>query len=613
MPESPPSSSHAASILLVDDHPANVVALEAILAPLGHELVTASSGEEALRQLLRRDFALILLDVQMAGLDGFQTASLIKQRPRSRYIPIIFITAVGRDAAHVFRGYSEGAVDYLVKPFDPDILRSKTQVFVDLYLKEEQLKAQAKLLRDHERDALLRAGEERYRHLLDVMPQSIWASDAQGRITFWNRAGLEYLGHGSDAVTGESLWNALHPEDRASVREAFEEGFALKEAFDRQIRLRRASDGTYRWHLARVVPERGSDGQGAEAITGWIATATDIDDQKRAEQVLREAIGLREDFLSVASHELRTPLTSLRLEVENLLRFARRNAGETTGDVIMRTERIDAQAARLNHLIDELLDVSRIAAGRLELKIEQVDLVAVVDEVRTRLGDEARRRGCVLDVRGLERAVGAWDASRLDQVITNLLSNAIKYGAGKPVEITVDVTGDRAVLAVHDHGLGIPAEDQDRIFRRFERAASSRNYAGIGLGLWIVKQIVDALGGTVTRREPPRAGSDLHGRVAEDPPAEHRRPGDRRRTGGSAARRELSGRCRCESRTTPSSATRRPRHWSATTARSTGSACRGSIPMPASRRSWGTSGTAAGCWRRMRRSPPSAAATVPTR
>ncbi|HSY38029.1 MAG TPA: ATP-binding protein [Polyangia bacterium] len=531
MPESPPPSSHSASILLVDDHPANVVALEAILAPLGHELVTASSGEEALRQLLRRDFALILLDVQMAGLDGFQTASLIKQRPRSRYIPIIFITAVGRDAAHVFRGYSEGAVDYLVKPFDPDILRSKTQVFVELYLKEEQLKAQAKLLREHERDALLRAGEERYRHLLDVMPQSIWASDAQGNITFWNRAGLQYLGHESGAVTGESLWSALHPEDRASVREAFEEGFALKEAFELQIRLRRASDGSYRWHLARVVPERGSDG--ADAITGWIATATDIDDQKKAEQVLREAIGLREDFLSVASHELRTPLTSLRLEVENLLRFARRNAGETTGDVIMRTERIDAQAARLNHLIDELLDVSRIAAGRLELKIEEVDLVAVVDEVRTRLGDEARRRGCVLDVRGLERAVGAWDASRLDQVITNLLSNAIKYGAGKPVEITVDVTGDRAVLAVHDHGLGIPAEDQDRIFRRFERAASSRNYAGIGLGLWIVKQIVDALGGTVTVDSRPELGATFTVELPRTRP-----PGIAARANAASARAE---------------------------------------------------------------------------
>ena len=505
MPDPLPPAPQTASILLVDDHPANVAALEAILAPLGHELVTASSGEEALLQLQQRDFAIILLEVQMAGLDGFQTASLIKQRPRSRHVPIIFITSMGLDAAHVFRGYSEGAVDYLVKPFDPKILRSKVQVFVDLHLKGGQLEAQAKLLREHEREALVRAGEERYRHLLDIMPQSVWASDAQGRITFWNRAAVEYLGHQPGVVSGESLWGALHPDDRASVREGFEKEFARQEAFERQIRLRRASDGTYRWHLARVVPERGSNGEGA--ITGWIATATDIDDQKKAEQLLREAIGLREDFLSVASHELRTPLTSLRLEVENLLRFARRSAGEAAGPITKRAERIDAQAARLNHLIDELLDVSRIAAGRLELQIEEVDLVAVVDEVRTRLGDEARRRGCVLDVRGLERAVGAWDASRLDQVITNLLSNAIKYGAGKPVEITVDVTGDRAVLAVHDHGLGISAEDQDRIFRRFERAASSRNYAGIGLGLWIVKQIVEALGGTVTVDSRPELGA----------------------------------------------------------------------------------------------------------
>jgi signal transduction histidine kinase/FixJ family two-component response regulator len=508
-----------ASILLVDDHPANVVALEAILAPLGHELVAASSGEEALRQILRRDFALILLDVQMAGLDGFQTAGLIKQRPRSRHIPIIFITAVGRDAAHVFRGYSEGAVDYLVKPFDPDILRAKAQVFVDLHLKEEQIKAQEKLLREHERADLLRAGERRYRQLLDSLPQSIWAAGPDGSVTFWNRAGLEYHGAkpetaagtragapevGQPAATDDSLWGALHPDDRAAVRQALEEGLARQEAFEGQIRLRRAADGVYRWHLARVVPERGSDG----AISGWIATATDIDDQKRAEQTLREAIGLREDFLSVASHELRTPLTSLRLEVENLLRFTRRSVAEAAATgVVARVERIDAQATRLNHLIDELLDVSRIAAGRLELQIEEVDLTAVVDEVRLRLADEAHRRGCALAVRATGRAVGAWDASRLDQVITNLLSNAIKYGAGKPIEISVDVTGDRAVLAVHDHGLGIPAEDQDRIFRRFERASSSRNYAGIGLGLWIVKQIVDALGGTVKVESRPELGA----------------------------------------------------------------------------------------------------------
>ncbi len=497
------SSPSGAGILLVDDHAANLVALEAILAPLGHELVTASSGEEALRHLLRRDFALILLDVQMAGLDGFQTANLIKQRPRSRHVPIIFITAVGRDAAHVFRGYSEGAVDYLVKPFDPDILRSKAQVFVDLYLKGEQIKVQERLLREHERAALERANEERYRKMLDGLPQSIWAADPAGRITFWNRAAVAYHGRAGASIEDDALWGALHPDDRNGTHETFREGVERRRGFERQLRLRRGSDGSYRWHLVRVVPDWSGEG----ALVGWIASATDIEDQKLAEQTLREAISLREDFLSVASHELRTPLTSLRLELENLLRFARRSGGETGPDVIGRVQRIDTQAARLNHLIDELLDVSRLAAGRLELQLEEVDLAKVVSEVRGRLADEAQRRGCAISVRASGQTIGSWDASRLDQVVTNLLSNAIKYGAGKPIEIAVEAADDRVRLAVHDHGLGIPLEDQDRIFRRFERAASSRNYAGIGLGLWIVKQIVDALGGSIKVESRPEVGS----------------------------------------------------------------------------------------------------------
>jgi PAS domain S-box-containing protein len=499
--QSPPATT--ASILLVDDHPANLVALEAIMAPLGQDLVTASSGEAALRHLLQRDFALILLDVQMAGLDGFQTANLIKQRPRSKFIPIIFVTAVGRDAAHVFRGYSEGAVDYLVKPFDPDILRSKAKVFIDLHLKERQLRLQEALLREHERAALARASDERHRQLLDAMPQSIWATDRDGAVTFRNRAGLEL--HGADpALAGDdAVWAAAHPEDLHGVAEALRDGFARNEPFERQIRLRRASHGDYHWYLVRMVPEVGSD----RTVSGWIATATDIDEQKKAEQALREAIGLREDFLSVASHELRTPLTALRLEVENLLRFSRRHVGAASPAIDARVGRINAQAARLNHLIDELLDVSRIAAGRLELQIEEVDLAVVVDEVRARLTGEAQRRGSELNVHVMGRAVGAWDASRLDQVITNLLSNAIKYGAGRPIEITIEAFDDRAVLTIHDHGLGISLEDQDRIFRRFERAAPSRNYAGIGLGLWIVRQIVEALGGTVRVESRPQLGA----------------------------------------------------------------------------------------------------------
>ncbi len=492
-----------ASILIVDDHPANLVALEAILAPLGHELVMARSGDQALREILRRDFALILLDVQMADMNGFETAGFIKQYPRSRHIPIIFITAVNRDAAHVFRGYSHGAVDYLVKPFDADILRSKAAVFIELYVRGEKLKLQERLLHQNEREAAERKSQERYRRLLDSMPECIWAADAGGRVNYWNRPGLAYCGLAATDVQEDSFWECLHPEDRSDARAHWEAGLRSGARFERQVRIKRAADGSYRWHIARAVPELDPDG----TIVGWIATASDIDDQKRAEDALRKAVILRDDFLSVASHELRTPLTSLKLEVANLSRIARRDGTESAPRLIAKVEKIDSQAARLHRLIDELLDVSRIASGRLELHVETVDLAQIVGEVGARFSDEAARVGSTLNVQAPIAVVGRWDKSRLDQVVTNLVSNAIKYGDCKPIDINVEGGSDRAVITIRDRGLGIAEKDHERIFGRFERAASSRHYGGIGLGLWIVKQIIDALGGTVEVESTPGDGS----------------------------------------------------------------------------------------------------------
>jgi PAS domain S-box-containing protein len=159
--------------------------------------------------------------------------------------------------------------------------------------------------------------------LLDVMPQCIWAADAGGKVNYWNGPGLAYCGLRAADVREESFWECLHPDDRNEARAHWEAGLRGGAPFDRQVRIKRAADGSYRWHVARAVPEREIDG----TIVGWIATATDIDDQKRAEEALRKAIILRDDFLSVASHELRTPLTSLKLEVANLSRIARRDGG----------------------------------------------------------------------------------------------------------------------------------------------------------------------------------------------------------------------------------------------------------------------------------------------
>jgi PAS domain S-box-containing protein len=500
----PAADTGSASILLVDDHPANLLALEAILAPLGHTLIRAQSGEEALKQILKREFALILLDVQMSGMSGFETAALIKQHTRSRHIPIIFITAISRDAEHVFKGYSQGAVDYLLKPFEPEILRSKASVFIDLHLKGERIKLQERLLRERDREALERKSEHRYRSLVDSMPQCVWATDPAGAVYYWNRACLDYCGVVVSPQMPTSFWDVVHAEDRAGAQSAWERSIANHAPFERQLRIRRGVDGSHRWHLGRGMPERDEHGE----VVGWIVTATDIDDQKNAEEALKLAVSHRDDFLSVASHELRTPLTSLKLELSNLTRMSQRSGGAVTTDKLAsKLTKIEGQADRLHRLIDDLLDVSRITSGRLEMDIDEVDLNTVVTDIGARFEEEAARVGCPLTIETNGPVVGRWDRSRVEQVVTNLVSNALKYGSGKPVAINVNGKDGRCRVSVRDQGVGISSGDQVRIFGRFERAVSSRNFGGIGLGLWIVKQIVEALGGQVSVQSELGKGS----------------------------------------------------------------------------------------------------------
>ena len=268
-----------AAVLLVDDRPQNLLTLEAILEPLGHELVGAGSGEDALRLLLHRnDFAVILLDVQMPRLDGFETAALIKERERTRNIPIMFLTAISKDEQNVFRGYEVGAVDYVFKPFQPEILRSKVAVLIDLHEKNEQLRRQAEQIALQEMAELRRESAERYRQLADAMPQIVWTADPSGETTYLNLRFAEYTGQRIDA--GPVAWiEFVHPEDVGETLARRHATLASGEVFEFEYRLRTA-DGTYRWHLGRAVPIHGAAGE----IEFWIGTATDIHDQKRIEQ-----------------------------------------------------------------------------------------------------------------------------------------------------------------------------------------------------------------------------------------------------------------------------------------------------------------------------------------
>ena len=304
------------AVLLVDDRPQNLVALEAILEPLGHELVKTSSGQEALRTLLQRgDFAAILLDVQMPGMDGFETARLIKERERTRDIPIIFLTAISKERQHVFRGYEVGAVDYVFKPFQPELLRSKVAVFVELHEKTQQLRRQAELLALQEMAELRRESAERYRQLADAMPQIVWTADAGGSPTYFNRGFIEYTGL-SARERGPDVWQRLvHPEDREAMLARQSQALRSGQIFEAEYRIR-ASDGSYRWHLGRAVPTAGPGGE----TELWIGTATDIHDRKRIEE--------GQQFLLDAGVELlRT------LDVETALREVAKLAVPMLGDV----------------------------------------------------------------------------------------------------------------------------------------------------------------------------------------------------------------------------------------------------------------------------------------
>jgi len=273
-------------------------------------------------------------------------------------------------------------------------------------------------------------------------------------------------------------------------------------------------------------PWRGHAGE----ILGTMGLCAEVTEQVLARREvealasdLQKALQIRDDFLSVASHELKTPLTSLQLQLQLLWRSLPETGPD--GQPHPARKRIEATrrpAERLHQLVNNLLDVSRIRAGRLALEHETVDFSALLQDVVTRSEADAAGAGCTLILHADSPVIGRWDRLRLEQVVTNLLSNAIKYGANHPVEMTVVQDGEIALLTVRDHGIGIAPENQARIFQRFERAVSERHYGGFGLGLWIVKQIVESLGGDIRVESQPGKGATFTVALPLEPPPSSR-------------------------------------------------------------------------------------------
>lgn len=513
--------NNTVDILLVDDRPEGLLALEVALDRPEYNLVRANSGEEALGKVLAHDFGVILMDVQMPGLDGFETAALIKQREKSKSIPIIFITAISKDASYLLKGYSAGAVDYIFKPFDAEILASKVAVFVELHLKRMQLKEQSQLLRQSESRERARQiaslqleSYNRYRHLADAVPHIVWQFKSDGALEYCNRFWTQYSEMDLEESSGSGWKKSIHPQDVIKVTEGWNQARDQKTTLETECRIFRRSDESYRYHMLRAVPEMDMVGN----IRSWIVTNTDIDDLKKIEHELIlansksiAASRAKTNFLANMSHEIRTPLGAVLGFAELMA-----NPNQTENDRLECLDTIRRNGELLSQLIGDILDLSKIEAGHLEIEKVKFSLAELLGAVTHSMHHQAYQRGIALEVK-LETEVPKEihsDPTRLRQILFNIIGNAVKFTERGAVTIGVRLVQAEDPLisiTVTDEGTGIDDEQAQKLFQPFIQADSSttRKYGGTGLGLSLSRKLARELGGDVslTASEPGKGSS----------------------------------------------------------------------------------------------------------
>ena len=361
-----------------------------------------------------------------------------------------------------------------------------------------------------------RLGEERrwLEALLEHMPTPlVLVQPGTGRVSFANEAAVQLVGSmlvqegmgergGARGIWRDASGHVVSPEELPPARVA--RGETLE-----NLQLTRDSPSGVRWVLCNSAYQPALEGHPAICVLAF----QDITSLKHVESELARAVRDRDEFLSIASHELRTPLTSLTLQIQALVRHVRKAGprGLSPEEVAAKTEPLQRGLARLTKLLQNLLDISRLRSGRLVLEREEVDASRLVRDVVARLKEELAWTHCPIELQVRPGIIGQWDLLRLEQVVTNLVTNAAKYGSGKPIEVSLEAEGGCARLTVRDHGIGIAAEDQARIFEPFERAVSTRHYGGFGLGLWIVRQIIESMGGTIRVESAPGRRLHLHG------------------------------------------------------------------------------------------------------
>ncbi|MFN2515787.1 MAG: response regulator [Pyrinomonadaceae bacterium] len=566
-------SEELINILMVDDTPTNLLALETILQAPDRNLVRASSGDNALRYLLDNEVAVILMDVFMPGIDGLDTAALIRARDRSRNIPIIFLTADSTGGRHLSRGYSLGAVDYIVKPIEPEILRSKVAVFVELFKKTREIERQAQLLKEKNLELenanlarlnmLIQLGQElaaeheplrvlenfcrAARQIVEAQEAAVGVINGDGNTLryFFRCSSNEDIVRHEDPAAASS--NGIPKVAQRALKRLISSRRALRLNDSDELLLGTgntrelvqsflgapilSASGVCGWVYLLNKLNANDFSEADERLAATLATQVavayenamlysdaqrhatelqlEIAERKQAEEeraqllILEQAARAeaeqanrtKDEFLATLSHELRTPLTAI-LGWSHLVRTGKLDQPQLSRAM----ETIERNARSQSQLIDDLLDVSRIITGKLQIEPRRVDLCSVIEASIDGVRPSFEAKNIQFETVIGSGCLVLGDANRLQQIFWNLFSNAVKFTPeGGNVRVQVTGSGNRISVAVRDSGIGISPEFLPYIFDRFRQAdgSTTRVHGGLGLGLSIVKHLVQLHEGNV--------------------------------------------------------------------------------------------------------------------
>ncbi len=511
-------------ILLVDDRPENILPLKKILELHRFSVDTAESGEEALKKVLKTDYSVIILDVQMPGMDGFDVANAIAGFSKARDTSIIFLSAVNTDKKFITKGYTSGGIDYLTKPVDPDILVLKVKTLDKLYEQQQELRAvQTSLRKEIEvrkqaQDELAERMQE-LQVVLASLPQMAFTIAPDGRIEYVNRHWFQYA---TDSVT---LPNT-HPDD--DLGDNWVMSLVSETEFVREMRLKALDTGAYRYHLLRIIPIHQQD-----VLIRWIGTFTDIHPQKQAAELLEQQVNLRtnelltknaelerinhelQQFTWVVSHDLKEPLRKIQLLNDTVkVKYLSQNPEASAF-----LDRSIQSSARMSDLINDLLAYSKLSVPE---PFQSTDLNALVGELVLDFDELISQKDAAITIDSLPTL----DAipTRMRQVFQNLLSNALKFakpdqppaihiGAeridSKAIDSEISPTGDFYRIIVRDNGIGFDEKFLARIFIIFQRLHSRTSYEGTGIGLAIAKKNIDKHNGLISAQSQINEGASF--------------------------------------------------------------------------------------------------------